>query len=52
MESWITFWTIVCLVGFTAFYVLVLVILPAGARDLVSLLRLLSRRGGGPPDDE
>jgi len=50
MDGWILFWTIVCFAGFASFYALVLYILPAGLRDLVSLLRLLKRRGGGPPD--
>jgi len=52
MESWITFWTVVCLVGFASFYVLVLAILPLGARDLLALLRHLSRRGGNTPRDD
>ncbi|MBL7132474.1 MAG: hypothetical protein ISS78_00110 [Phycisphaerae bacterium] len=50
MDAWIIFWTVVCLVGFASFYALVLFILPAGLRDLVYLLRLLKRRGGGPRD--
>jgi hypothetical protein len=45
MDGWIAFWKIACLVGFTAFYLLVAAILPLGARDLVRLFRHL-REGG------
>ena len=43
MESWITFWKIACIVGFSAFYLLVLVVIPLGGIDLFKLFRHLSR---------
>jgi len=49
MESWIAFWKYACLFGFAAFYVLVLVIIPLGAIDLVKLFRKLS--GGKSESD-
>ena len=42
MGSWIAFWKYACLVGFAAFYVLVIVIIPLGAIDLAKLFRQLS----------
>ena len=44
MEGWITFWKIACIVGFASFYLVVLVIIPLGARDLIWLLRHLSAK--------
>ena len=44
MDGWITFWTISCLVGFFGFYLVVLAIIPLGARDLFWLLRHLSTK--------
>jgi hypothetical protein len=52
MEGWITFWRIVCTVAFSAFYLLVLVVIPLGAIDLVALFRHLSRDREGPPQTE
>jgi len=47
MQGWIEFWkwTYAIMVG--AFYLIVLVIIPLGARDMVHLFRLLRRE-----DDE
>ena len=45
MDGWIAFWKIACLVGFAAFYLLVVFVLPLGARDLLRLFRHL--RAGG-----
>jgi len=42
MEFWIGFWKYACLIGFAAFYLLVLAIIPLGAIDLVKLFRYLS----------
>ena len=41
MDGWITFWKLACLIGFAAFYLLLLVVIPLGARDLVRLFRHL-----------
>lgn len=51
MDAWITFWKYACLVGFSAFYLLVLVIIPLGAVDLRKLFRTLAARGENPDDD-
>jgi len=50
MEGWITFWKVVCTVAFSAFYLLVLVVVPLGAKDLVALFRHLSRGSDTPPE--
>ena len=50
MESWITFWKIACIVGFSAFYILALVVIPLGAKDLVALFRHLSRDRDTPAE--
>lgn len=50
MDGWIAFWTIACTVGFVAFYLLVGIIIPLGARDLVRLLRFLGATRASPPD--
>jgi hypothetical protein len=42
MEAWIAFWKYACLIGFAAFYLLVLAIIPLGAIDLAKLFRQLS----------
>lgn len=41
MEGWITFWKYVCIAGFGLFYLLVLFIIPLGAKDLFELFRRL-----------
>ncbi len=50
MDGWITFWKIACTVGFVAFYLLVAVVIPLGARDLARLLRFLSTKRASQPD--
>ena len=52
MDGWIAFWKIACLVAFSLFYVVVLAIIPLGARDLVRLFRHLSRGSEEPTADE
>jgi len=52
MEGWITFWKVLCTVGFSAFYILVLFVIPLGAKDLIALFRHLSRDRGTPPEGE
>ena len=49
MEDWITFWKLACCIGFAAFYLLTLAVIPLGARDLFRLFRHLSR-GSDMPD--
>lgn len=48
MDGWIAFWKIACIVGFVAFYILAVAIIPLGARDLLRLFRHLSRGSEGP----
>ena len=42
MDTWTEFWKYACLFGFAVFYLLVLVIIPLGAIDLMKLFRQLS----------
>ena len=51
MESFMQFWTWAYLLGFGAFVLMALVILPLGARDLLRLLRELGSEKR-PIDDE
>ena len=50
MEAWITFWKVICTIAFSAFYLLVLFVIPLGARDLVALFRHLNRDRDTPPE--
>ena len=43
MNSWITFWQWLYIIGLGSFFVLVLAIIPLGARDLMRLFRHLNR---------
>lgn len=52
MSGWMTFWKYACLVGFGAFYLLVLVVLPLGLRDLLRLFRHLREGGEQQADAE
>jgi len=52
VDGWIAFWKIASTVGFVSFYILVLVVVPLGARDLFRLFRHLSRGSDRPPDAE
>lgn len=52
MDGWITFWRVACLIGFAAFYVLVLAVIPLGARDLLRLFRHLGRGGQSGESEE
>ena len=49
MENLIHFWTWVYVIGIGGFYLLALILIPLGARDLVSLFRTLKR--GSSNDD-
>ena len=42
MQAWITFWKYFCIIGIIVFYILVVIILPLGIKDLISLFRDLS----------
>lgn len=52
MESWIAFWKYACIVGFGCFYLLAVVVIPLGARDLMRLFRRLSGRDGGSGESD
>lgn len=52
MSGWIAFWKYACLIGFGAFYLLVLLVLPLGFRDLLRLFRHLRERGGEPAEPD
>lgn len=41
MESWITLWKYICIAGFGLFYLLVLFIIPLGAKDMLALFKKL-----------
>lgn len=49
MTGWITFWKWACIVGIGSFFVMVLFVIPLGARDIVRLFRRLAegRDAGG-----
>ena len=51
MNGWITFWKWACTLGFAAFYLLVLVVIPLGALDLAKLFKHL-KAGGDRETDE
>lgn len=44
MESLVTFWGWIYFVGLASFFILALVIVPLGGRDLILLFKSLSRR--------
>lgn len=46
MSGWITFWKWACTIGIGSFFVLVLVVIPLGARDIVRLFRDLGSGSG------
>ncbi|HUF11289.1 MAG TPA: hypothetical protein VMO47_18350 [Rhodothermales bacterium] len=43
MDLWITFWTVIILLGIGAFVVLVVIVIPLGGKDVLELLRRLGR---------
>jgi len=49
METLQTFWTWAYLLGLSSFFLLVLVVIPLGFRDLIQLFRVL--RSGENDDD-
>jgi hypothetical protein len=49
MDGWITFWKIAYVIGMGSFFVLAIVIVPLGARDLLALFRHLERKNDVPP---
>ena len=44
METWIMFWKYLLIAGIGAFVISVLLIVPLGARDVISLFRELGKR--------
>jgi len=52
VDGWITFWTIACTVGFAAFYLLVLAVIPLGAIDLARLFKHLKSGGDRDPEGD
>jgi hypothetical protein len=52
VSGWAGFWQGACAVGFVAFYALVAIVVPLGARDLVRLFRHLSRTNSEREGDE
>ena len=45
MSGWISFWTAVYAAMLSSFVILVIYIVPAGARDLIQLFRDLNKQG-------
>jgi len=52
MDAWIEFWKYACLIGFGLFYLLVLIVIPLGARDLMRLFRHLAAGSDRPDESE
>jgi len=60
MDFWRSFWTLFCAVGFTAFFVMFVCVVPRGARQLRDLFAKLNAEtdvfrpeaGDGDPDGE
>ena len=48
MEDWITFWKWAYVIGLGSFAVLVVAVIPLGARDLIALFRHLQGRDDTP----
>lgn len=40
-SPWVTFWKVVLTVGLTSFFLLVMVVIPFGARDIMRLFKKL-----------
>lgn len=56
-QEWITLWGWVYLIGLTSFFILVIAIIPLGARDLAALFKHLNREvdtihDPAPEDDD
>ena len=52
MEEWIAFWKIMSIVGFVSFYILVLFVVPLGAKDLLKFFRRLKDAATESRDEE
>jgi hypothetical protein len=53
-DAWITFWEWAFLIGIGSFFLLVIAVIPLGARDLAALFRHLSQEADtlhDPPPD-
>jgi len=51
-SAWITFWEIVLIVGLGAFLLLVLAVIPLGARDIKRMFTTLDARQHSEPKNE
>ena len=52
IDNWIRFWTALCLIGCVGFYLVALIVLPLGLRDLMRLFaRLSGQDRDGPSED-
>ncbi|MBL4885585.1 MAG: hypothetical protein JKY95_13765 [Planctomycetaceae bacterium] len=52
ITSWILFWKYLLIIGFGSFAILVLVIIPLGARDVFRLFKNLDEKSTTPPDTQ
>jgi len=52
MDGWITFWRFAYIIGLSSFFLLAIVIVPLGARDLVRLFKHLDRKTNQQPPRE
>jgi hypothetical protein len=52
MSGWIMFWKWACIVGIGSFFVMVLLVIPHGAADIVRLFRDLGRGGEGRAEEK
>ena len=51
MDSWINFWQVLLIVGFTLFYGVVLIVIPFGLRDIMALFRELRSKADEAKSD-
>ncbi len=52
MDGLIVFWKYVCILGLIGFYIPVLYIIPAGAKDLLIFFRKLREGSEKPPEGD
>lgn len=51
VDSWINFWQIILIVGFTLFYGVALFVIPFGLRDIIILFRELKSKAAEAKSD-
>jgi hypothetical protein len=51
LDSWINFWQVLLIVGFTLFYGVVLFVIPFGLRDIMALFRELRSKADEAKSD-